>query len=130
MEHIKFFESYFKDKLRNTLEEIQSEVSQYMYYILDDYQVDSSMDTVDITKDKDIEIIYKNIMVENKDFEEFRKRILKLSKIIEKEFNMKFVYYLQSRNEELYINAPKGLEEILTIVSKCVNKFAIKIVSI
>lgn len=119
MKHLKLFESYLNDKIKNTLEEIMSEVDRYMYYITDDYQIQSSDDFFEITKENKIEIYYCNFTLNSpEDFNDFKDKILKLSKIIEKEFNFKMEFIPQRIDSNNIINLYKNNKRSLDFILK------------
>lgn len=86
MKHIKLFEGYLDDKLKNYLEELKSEVDQYMYSILDDLQIDSSEDS--IIHKYNIVIIYHGISLDLIE-EKYKEKLIRLNKILQKEFDLK-----------------------------------------
>lgn len=117
MNHIKLFENYLNDKIKKTLEEIKSEVDQYMYYITDNYQIDSTDDFFEITKENKIEIYYCNLTIDSlDDFKIFKDKILKLNKVIEKEFDFKMEFIAQRIDNgviNLFNNSKRSLDFVL-----------------
>lgn len=108
MKHIKLFEGYLDDKLKNYLEELKSEVDQYMYSILDDLQTDSSKDS--IVHHYNIIIDYHGISLELIE-EKYKEKLIRLSKVLKKEFDMgieisecsKFGNYIDYENLDSFI---------------------------
>lgn len=81
MKHLELFESYFKDKIDNLLEDIKSEVDLYLYSITDEYQIDSSTDYTYISNN--IVIVYNLIQYRS----DFWDKFLNIKKTIKKVFD-------------------------------------------
>lgn len=111
MKNIKLFESYFEGRVKIFLHDIKSEVDQYMYHVLDDYQTDSSDDYVEVYKE-DVIIYYHKIKVEMENFNDFKEKIIKLNKVIEKEFNFKMEFFPTTYERVANIQSKKTIETL------------------
>lgn len=111
MKHIKLFEGYTDDKLKEFLENIKSEVDQYMYYILDDLQSDSTTDGIYLTGSKKIFILYNKVSLDLMSVEN-KNKLLKLSKVIKKEFDMDIIVF-ECTYSVIHSNSEKSVEDFI-----------------